>query len=352
MIDGLPLLPVQSIGSAAVPGWIWLVRDAVAAGTLGPADLLEAQRDAAELALREMTETGYDVVSDGELLRADFTWNFHDRIDGLERIEVERRLGYPGPDQVDTFRCVRPLTVPQGYGLAAEIGYVRTRTSRPFVTALQSPMTQAFRIDPGEVYADKSEVAWALVPFVNRELRAAVAAGALYVQLDEAAFWSVTGELDDLVATVSACFEGVEATRALHLCFGNFRGRAGTSDRSYARIAPHLARLAVDVVHLEFAGRGMAEVDVWAEHGGDKVLCAGVIDVKGRTVEPVEVVAERIRTLLRSVRPDRLWLASDCGFSQTARPLALGKMRALVAAAELVRGELAQMQFPGAPPCR
>jgi 5-methyltetrahydropteroyltriglutamate--homocysteine methyltransferase len=341
VIDGLPLLPVQSIGSAAVPGWIWLVRDAVAAGTLGSADVLEAQRDAAELALRQMTEAGYDIVSDGELLRADFTWNFHDRIDGLERIEVERRLGYPGPDQVDTFRCVRPLTVPDGYGLPAEVEYMRTRTSLPFVTALQSPITQAFRIDPGDVYAGKREIAWALVPFVNREFRAAVAAGAHYVQLDEAAFWSLAEGPEDVAAIVSGCFEGVEATRALHLCFGNFRGRAATSDRSYARIAPHLARVAVDVVHLEFAGRGMAEADLWAEHGGDKVLCAGVVDVKGRTIEPVEVVAERIRILLRAIRPDRLWLASDCGFSQTARPLALGKMRALVQAAELVRGEFA-----------
>jgi methionine synthase II (cobalamin-independent) len=71
VIDGLPLLLVQSIGSAARPDWIWLVRDAVAAGT-GRADVLEAQHDAPELALREMTEAGYDIVPDGELLRADF----------------------------------------------------------------------------------------------------------------------------------------------------------------------------------------------------------------------------------------------------------------------------------------
>lgn len=65
-----------------------------------------------------------------------------------------------------------------------------------------------------------------------------------------------------------------------------------------------------------------------------------MIDVKGRSVEPPELVADRIRVLLRSVRPERLWLAPDCGLSQTARGLAVGKLRSLVAAAAMVRREL------------
>jgi 5-methyltetrahydropteroyltriglutamate--homocysteine methyltransferase len=84
----------------------------------------------------------------------------------------------------------------------------------------------------------------------------------------------------------------------------------------------------------------MAESELWAEYGGDKILCAGVIDVKGRSVEPAELVAERVRTLLRSVRPEKLWLAPDCGLSQTARVLAVPKLRSLVEGARIVRAEL------------
>src|SRR5436305_13581735 len=101
----LPLLPTQVIGSHGVPGWLWLVRDAVAEGKLGPADIAEALRDAVDIALLDMTEAGVDIVSDGEMYRADFTWNFHDCITGLEKLSSERRLGYPGPDQIDAFRC-------------------------------------------------------------------------------------------------------------------------------------------------------------------------------------------------------------------------------------------------------
>ena len=115
---------------------------------------------------------------------------------------------------------------------------------------------------------------------------------------------------------------------------------AADSERSYAALAPHFRDLAADVIHLEFASRSMAECELWAEHGGDKILCAGVIDVKGRSVETPAFVADRIRTVLRFVRPENLWLAPDCGFSQTARALAVGKLASLVAAAAIVRAEL------------
>jgi 5-methyltetrahydropteroyltriglutamate--homocysteine methyltransferase len=138
----------------------------------------------------------------------------------------------------------------------------------------------------------------------------------------------------------NACVAGVEATVELHLCFGNFRGRAAVSERSYAAFAPHFRGLNADVLHLEFAGRSMAECELWSEYGGDKILCAGVIDVKGRSVETPELVADRIRTLLRFVQPEKLWLAPDCGFSQTARGLARDKLASLVAGAAMVRAEL------------
>lgn len=339
-LDDLPILPVQSLGSAAAPPWVWLIRDAVTEGRLGPSDIDESLRDGARIALLDQQEAGFDVVSDGEMLRADFTRNFHGHIRGLKAVEYERRLGYPGPDQLDAFRAVDDIAAPDGYGLVAEVELMLALTERPFVTPLQGPVTQAFRIDPGDVYAHKGEVAWALVPDINRELRAAVAAGAHLIQIDEPAFWILPGGLPEMVEIANACIEGVEAMTSLHLCFGNFRGRPATAYRSYAAFAPYFPELGYDALSLEFANRSMWQTELWAEHGGDKTLVAGVIDVKGRDAETPEIVSERIRSLLRSVAPEKLWLSADCGYSQTARPLAVEKMRALVAAARTLRGEL------------
>jgi len=338
--DALPLLPTQSIGSAAVPGWVWLLREAIAERRVGGGDVREALEDAALIALHDMEACGLDIVSDGEMFRGDFASWFHERVNGLVALEAQRRLGYPGPDQVETFRCVEELTVPDGYGLVGEVGWLRAHTDRPFVCALQSPLTQAFRIDGGDVYGSKAEIAWTLVPAINAELRAAVAAGAGYVQFDEPSFWLLSEDYDEMVTLFNECVAGVDAVIGIHLCFGNFRGRSATSDRRIGALAPYLGALNADVIHIEFASRGMDEHALWEEYGGEKTLCAGVIDVKGRSVDPVETVAERIRTLLRHVPPGQLWLAPDCGFSQTARSLALGKMASLTAAAAIVRGEL------------
>ena len=339
-LTNLPLLPVQSIGSSGVPSWMWLVRDAVAEGKLGPSDIEESLKDGAELALREAEETGYDIVSDGEMLRADFTRNFHGKIAGLEAIDYERRLGYPGPDQLDAFRAVAPVSVPGGYEMVPEVEHLLARTTKPFVSALQGPVTQAFRIDPKPTYADKGKLAWALVPAINKELKAAVAAGATLIQLDEPAFWIMPGGLPEMVDITNACLEGVDATTSLHLCFGNFRGRPATSYRSYAAFAPHFKDLQLDALSLEFANRSMWETELWKEFGGDKILVAGIIDVKARDLETPEIVASRVRRLLESCAPDRLWLSADCGYSQTARYLAVQKMQALVAGVRIVRKEL------------
>jgi 5-methyltetrahydropteroyltriglutamate--homocysteine methyltransferase len=337
----LPLIPTQVIGSSGVPGWMWVVREAVAAGKMGPADIDEALKDAVNLAIMDMENAGVDIISDGEMQRADFTWNFHGKVRGLEPQESPRKLGYPGPDQLDAFRCVGPISVPDGYGIVEEWLYARSRTAKPLISALQSPVTQAFRIDPGDVYRNKGEVAWALVPYINRELKQVVEAGCRHVQFDEPAYWILPGGVEEMVEVFNACVEGVGATIGFHLCFGNFRGRPATSHRSFAAFAPHFKDLHADVIHIEFANRMMAEVELWEKYGGDKILCAGVIDVKGRSLEPVEVVADRIRQVLRYCAPERLWVAPDCGFSQTVRWLAVEKMQVMVQAASIVRAEVA-----------
>jgi 5-methyltetrahydropteroyltriglutamate--homocysteine methyltransferase len=200
----LPLIPTQVIGSHGIPGWIWVVRDAIAEGKMGPADIDEALKDAVKLAIIDMEEAGVDIISDGEMQRADFTRNFHYLIHGLEPIEYPRKLGYPGPDQLDAFRCVAPVTVPNGYGTAEEFKYARTLTEKPLIATMQSPVTQTFRIDPSDVYQNKGEVAWALVPFINKELKEVVAAGCQHIQFDEPAYWTVPGGIDEMVEIFNA----------------------------------------------------------------------------------------------------------------------------------------------------
>jgi 5-methyltetrahydropteroyltriglutamate--homocysteine methyltransferase len=91
---------------------------------------------------------------------------------------------------------------------------------------------------------------------------------------------------------------------------------------------------------LEFANREMAEIELWSEFPSDKELAAGLVDVKNYYVEKPEDVAERIRRALQYVPAERLSITPDCGFSQTARWAARGKLKAMVEGAKIVRREL------------
>ncbi len=342
----MPLLPTQVIGSYGTPGWLFIVREAQQAGKMGSADVREAFEDATNLAIMEMEEAGVDVISDGEMKRFNFLVSFYDCIQGVQKIPWERQLGYPGPDMINAFKAVDKFSAPNGFGLVEELQYARTRTQKPLVTPFGGPITFAFRIDPNGVYKDKREVAWALVPLLNQELRNVVAAGATHIQIDEPSAIDDFVSVPEFVDMMNAMVEGIadKVTVGLHICFGNFLGRPAVAHRTYEHIAPTFKDLKVDIIHLEFANRGMWQADIFARNArDDQFLAAGVVDVKARAVEKPEIVAERIREMLKHNDPKRLWIAADCGFSMTARWVAREKLKAMVKGTQIVRQELGAM---------
>jgi 5-methyltetrahydropteroyltriglutamate--homocysteine methyltransferase len=103
---------------------------------------------------------------------------------------------------------------------------------------------------------------------------------------------------------------------------------------------PELLDVRCNQFIFEFANREMKEADIWKTWGDERAFGAGVVDVKSFYVETPEDVAERIRLLLRSVRPDKLWIVPDCGFFQLPRWLCQQKLRAMVEGTRVVRREL------------
>src|SRR5262249_51169230 len=154
-----------------------------------------------------------------------------------------------------------PLRAPRGLGLVAEYKRLREFTTAPVKTPIPGPFTLAGCIDGGDVYKDRAAVMEALLPIVNQEMKQLVAARVDFIQLDEPSFachpsaGSERGPerfLDVIARTVL----GVNAKISMHMCFGNFRGRA-VGWRSYAPLFPHLAKAKVQQLALEFASREM-----------------------------------------------------------------------------------------------
>src|SRR5205823_9264533 len=109
--------------------------------------------------------------------------------------------------------------------------------------------------------------------------------------------------------------------------------------RSYRPLIPHIATAAVAQLGFELANREMAEVELLAEIKAPMTVAVGLVDVKNNWIEPPELVAERLRTVLKFIDPERVQVAPDCGFSQTARSIACAKLANLAAGAAIVRQE-------------
>lgn len=340
-MTALPLLPTSVIGSYAWPAWFVTAVEAIRRGEYGPADIAETLNDAVDTALRDQEEAGVDIVTDGEMRRLGFfTADFYGRLTGLQVLPPERRLGPPGHDQRERYRIVDEIQAPQGLGLVAEFTYLRQRTHRPIKVPCPGPYTLAGRLVPGHRYRDRLEIATALAAIINQELRALVAAGADFIQIDEPSYAVHPEAPAEFVRLFNQTVEGVQARIGLHLCFGNFAGRP-VAKRTYRPLFPTILEVRADELALEFANRELAELDLGravAEAG--KTLAAGVVDVKNYYLETPEDVAERIEAVLRHVPPERLAVVPDCGFSQTARWAARAKLRAMVAGTRLVRARL------------
>ncbi len=90
----------------------------------------------------------------------------------------------------------------------------------------------------------------------------------------------------------------------------------------------------------EYGTREMSEIEQWMDWAPDRELGAGIIDIRTHYCETPDDVAERVRTCLRHVPADKLFLTTDCGLRYVHRTLAREKITNLVAGVRIVRDEM------------
>jgi 5-methyltetrahydropteroyltriglutamate--homocysteine methyltransferase len=337
--SALPILPTSVVGSYAIPSWLWAAWEKIEAGNFGAMDVAETENDAVATAVRDQERAGVDVISDGEMRRQGFIVSIFKYFHGLRPIEPRRKVGVLSYDGHVFYEPVERISAPAGLGTLKELDYLRRATARPFKITLPGPLTLATQITKGGPYRDRVEIAADLATLINGELRGLAAGGARNLQLDDV-YQSFIMDPKRLVELYDRCFEGVAAERRFwHICFGTLEG-FGFGERMYRPLFPTIAGASADQLVLEFANREMAECDLWRELDCGKELGAGVLDLKNFYVESPELVARRIRRMLESVPPEKLWINPDCGLARLPRHLAFAKLQALVTGTQIVRAEL------------
>ena len=334
------MLTTSVIGSHGLPGWVWLAREAMAAGRLGAIDLRELMEDATQAALLDQERAGIDVVTTGEMMRVRFIVGFYEHITGIRTLEPPRKLGQPLWDTNTPFEVVEKIAAPGGLGIVEEFTLARALTAKRIKATVPGPFTLLVPLKLGGGYRDKDTLLADLAAIVNAECKALVTAGCDFIQIDEPHSGMYAGSAPRFDHGVNKAVEGVRAKIAVHVCFGNLYGRPFAAVRDYRHVYPALAGLHASQVLLEYANRGFDDLPLWKQLATDKELGVGVVDVKAFKAETAREVAGRIRHALEYVAPDKLWVNPDCGFWETPRWVVKQKLAALVEGARVVRKEL------------
>jgi 5-methyltetrahydropteroyltriglutamate--homocysteine methyltransferase len=336
-------LPVTTTGGWARPGWYDVLEEAQQQERLGPEDRRELFDDYCSLAIADQEACGLDIVTDGEHRRLGWIEGITASLPGIEQIPARRKLGAIGLDQLPVYALLERLDEIEAlWDFVSEYHFLQQRTDRRPRLGLPGPYGMTTQLDFSRVYRTRRECAEAFVPVIRKHIEELVAAGCDYIQLEEPLTPAYTADdrtAGDMVQLINKCVDGVAGcTFTVHICFGSFR-RLPYAKRSYRWLFPALLDANVHGFSIEFGAREMAEIELVGEWDRERILSAGLIDIKTHYAETPEDIVERIRACLRYREPECLEISTDCGLRRVPRYLAMQKMSAASEAARRVRGD-------------
>src|SRR5215471_10362868 len=174
------------VGSYPFPGWLECASRHL--DEFGADDVAEMLDDAVAVAVKDQTDAGLDVITDGEQTRIDFNLSFYRYLTGIASApHPDRRFGPPGHDQRGRLVVTGELAAPRGLGAVEDFRRL-ARIAPSGVTlkaSVPGPYTLSGRLIPNERYRDRFAIARALVPIVRRELEMLASEGCAEICVDE-----------------------------------------------------------------------------------------------------------------------------------------------------------------------
>jgi 5-methyltetrahydropteroyltriglutamate--homocysteine methyltransferase len=338
------LLPTSIVGSLPKPAWLAAPEKLWSPWKLEGDQLLEGKQDALRISFQEQQLAGLDIISDGEQSRQHFVTTFIEHLSGVDfenRKMVKIRNRYDASVPMVVAEIERQKAV-----FVEDAKFLRKQTYQPLKWALPGPMTMVDTLYDAH-YKSKEKLAWEFAKVLNEEARELQDAGIDIIQFDEPAFNVFFDEVNDWgMAALEKAIEGLHCETAIHVCYGygikannDWKKTLGSEWRQYEEIFPKIQASNIDIVSLECHNSNVP-LNLIELIRGKKVM-VGAIDVASNTIETAEEVADTLRKTLAYVDIENLYPSTNCGMAPLPRDVARGKLNALSAGAEIIRGEFA-----------
>lgn len=350
----LPRYRADHVGSLLRPQELLDAKSRFTDGKLSEAELREVEDASVLKALELQRKAGIDVVSDGEYRRTGWSAAAAGAIEGLVPVEGSpiRRIfdEWRGPEAGEfNANMARARAMVAGEKVrktrrfvATDAAFLKKHAGGDWKVTLPGPMSMAGGMwEPGvseSAYPDRAALAQDLAGMVNDELKALVADGAPYVQMDSLHYVERVadktvrqrmidsgedpdGYLDELIRLDNLALAGIRGTPGvtvgLHMCRGNARSR-WHAEGGYDPIAEKaFAHLNVDRFLLEYETERAGNFEPLRFVPRDKMVVLGLISSKVPELEQVDQIKRRIEEATKYIPIENLAVSPQCGFAST-----------------------------------
>lgn len=304
----------------------------------------ELYRHAVELAVRDMLDAGLDVVTDGGQYYENETGYEYAELFHVMAHKLAGYAGYGERIQVGAFDL--PIYKPSVIG---DVGWVRP-VFKPVAEAVRevtdAPVKVNASIGPATLaalstdrhYGDLKALSLDVARAYNAEFKDLQRRGVDMIQVTEPLTFFEPEEW--IISAINTAFEGVDAYKVVHICYGHEEGQPGILDLKGDRLFPWAFDLDCDQIHFQMASHEFAEVPSLRGWPRDKDLGVGVVDIELLRVETPEQIAGWLRELFEVVPAEQVCLSTDCGIASMRRNVAKMKLRAIVEGRDLARAAL------------
>lgn len=304
-------------------------------------------RNAVALAIKDMTDAGLDIVTDGcqhyesesDYEQGEIFHFYLDRLNGFvpygDRVSAGNFQNLPvyKPTCVGPISWHRPIFKPI-------VEAVVEQTDKPTkIQAAVGPATMSALITDKH-YGDIKALSQDLARALNAELKDMTSRGVDVVQFAEVLTFFDPAEW--VIEAINTALRDVPVYKIIHICYGQQEGQPGVTELRGSKLFPWLWDLECDQIQYEMCSHGFDDSDIKAISTipEDKDFGIGAINGKSLVVESPEEVAAGIRKVLTVVPPERVMVHTDCTLTGIKHIVAKRKIESLVAGTRLVRDEL------------
>ena len=312
----------------------------------------EAMTKAVHDTVGKQTESGIDIVSDGETSKISYATYVKDRYTGFSGDSprnapadlkmfptfLERLANEGGTPQYARPMCTGPVSSKGQGELQKDITNLKAAMSahgrtRGFMNAASPGVISLFL--QNDFYKTREEYLSALADAMKTEYETIVASG-LDLQLDcpdlalsrHMLFNDLTD--DEFLKVAASHVEALnyalkdvpEDKVRIHICWGNYEGPHCCDipmDKMFSTLmSANAGYLLFETSNPRHAHEWTVFRDRKSEIPDNKVLVPGVVDTTTNFIEHPELVAQRIERFANIVGKDRVIVGSDCGFGTFA----------------------------------